>query len=318
MTPKVIDPKIEEKFKSFKDSGKKFGGMLILVIVVIFVATAIFRCFYTVGEQEKALVLRFGKIIATKSAGLSFKLPIDRIVKVDIKTRGMQFGYTHSDNQDISTEDAISITSDSNFIHTDFYIEWRVVNPEKYLIVANDVEAFIYNLMRAGVKETINKYPVDEVLTTAKTEIETDVKEYMFTQLQNYDMGVEIKNITLQDTEPPTPEIIAAFKNVENARQNKDTKVNVANQYLSEELPKARAEADKLIQNAEAQKQARINEAMGQVERFNKLYEEYAKNPQTTKTRIYLETMENILPSVKVIIDSGEATLKYLPIGGTQ
>ena len=155
---------------------------------------------------------------------------------------------------------------------------------------------------------------VDDVLTTGKSEIQAKIKEMIMAQLEQQEIGLMLTNITMQDSEPPTTEVMEAFKKVETAKQGKETTLNNAEKYRSEKLPEAEAEADQIIKNAEAAKQTRINEAEGQVARFNAMYEEYRKNPEITKERMYYEAMETVLPDVKLVIDSGDGVEKVLPL----
>ena len=122
------------------------------------------------------------------------------------------------------------------------------------------------------------------------------------TRMEQEDLGIQLVNLTIQDAEPPTAEVLAAFKDVENAKQGKDTALNNANKYRSEQIPKAEAQADQIYRQAEAAKEARINEATGQVARFNAMYEEYSKFPHITMQRMYYETMEELLPGLQVIL----------------
>jgi membrane protease subunit HflK len=131
-------------------------------------------------------------------------------------------------------------------------------------------------------------------------------------KLEVYDIGIQLVNITIQDAEPPTEEVSMAFKEVETAKQGKETSVNNANKYRNEMIPAAEAEADRIIQEAEADKQERINEANGQVARFNALYEEYINYPEVTKKRMFFEAMEAVLPGLKVIIQSSDGEMTTL------
>ncbi len=135
-------------------------------------------------------------------------------------------------------------------------------------------------------------------------------------KIDKLDIGVQLVNITIQDAEPPTDTVIAAFKSVETAKQGKETALNNANKYRNEQIPNAQAEADRIIQDAEAEKQARINEANGQVARFNSMYDEYTKYPLITKQRMFYETMEDVLPGLKIVISGGEGgdVEKILPL----
>ena len=149
----------------------------------------------------------------------------------------------------------------------------------------------------------IGSYPVDDVLTTGKNEIQAAIKEMILERLSEQDIGIQLVNITIQDSEPPTSEVMEAFKAVETAKQGKETALNNANKYRNEQLPLAQAQADGIIKDAEAQKAERINEATAQVARF-------IKNPAVTKQRMFYETMEEVLPDLKVVIES--------PNGNTQ
>ena len=154
---------------------------------------------------------------------------------------------------------------------------------------------------------------MDEVITTGKTEIQAKVKALLSERLEQEDIGLGINNVTIQDAQPPTDAVNNAFKAVEDAKQGMDTKINEARKYQSERLPAANAEADKAARDAEAYRQQRISEAEGQVSRFNDMYQEYAKYPLITKKRMFYETMEDILPGLKVIINGSDGTQTMLP-----
>ena len=152
-------------------------------------------------------------------------------------------------------------------------------------------------------------------MTTGKGEIQAKIKEAIQEELTAYDLGLVLTDIKLQDSEPPTLEVQEAFKEVETAKQDKDTAINVARAYENSELPLAQAEADKLIQNAEYLKQDRINEANMQVAMFNAMYEQYKLNPEITRKRMFYEAIEQVMPNAKVYIDTSDgSTQKLLPI----
>ena len=304
-----------------KPSGR-MTGIVVLAVILIFAAL---QSFYNVNEQEQAVVTRFGKVTDVKTAGLYFKLPfIDRVSRVDTTTHGMQIGYTnntgafntYSDGSDAgsSEREAVMITSDFNFVDIDFYLEYRVTDPVKYLYNSTAPDSILRNLAQEAIRTAVSNYTVDEVITTGKSQIQSKVREKIVNSLQNVQIGMEIVNISIQDAEPPTSRVMEAFKAVETAKQGADTAVNNAKQYRNEQIPAAEAEADKIVQEAEARKQARIAEAEGQAERFNDIYEEYRTNPEVTKKRLFYETMEDILPELKVIITDGN-TQSVLPLG---
>lgn len=178
---------------------------------------------------------------------------------------------------------------------------------------SSNPEVIMKNMALACIRNTVVNYTVDDVITTAKGQIQAEVKEKLQNELTNSNIGMMVVNLSVQDAEPPTEEIVQAFKSVETAKQGKDTAVNNAKKYQSEELPKAEADADKIVQDAEAYKQARIAEAEGQVARFNEMYEQYKLQPYITKKRLFYETMEEVLPDLKVIITDGN-TQQMLPL----
>ncbi len=306
----------KKKIINFKGRSLKLPLIGLLVILAAFV---IISSLYSVNEQEQAVVTMFGKVTDVKTAGLYFKIPfIQKVHMVDTTTQGMQIGYTtygyaESYPGEVVEAEAVMITSDFNFVDIDFYLEYRVSDPVKYLYASAEPQMILKNLTTACVRSTVINYTVDEAITTAKNQIQSQVREKLTEALAANDIGIEIVNITVQDAEPPTSEVMQAFKAVETAKQGADTAVNNAKQYQNEQIPAAEAEADRIIQDAEAAKQTRIAEAEGQVARFSAMYEQYAKNPQITRQRLYYEAIEDVLPGIKVIIDNGE-TQKVLPL----
>lgn len=285
------------------------------VIIVLIALIVAFRCFYTVNEQKNAVVTQFGRVIKVNTAGFYFKAPWQSVKKVDVTTHGTGIGYVVSaTGQNITDDDnGIMITADFNLLNIDFYLEYRVTDPVAYLYNSEEPEQILSNIALANIRTVVSNYKVDEAMTTGKSQIQADVKEAMMRELEIHNIGLSVVNITVQDSAPPTEEISAAFKAVETAKQKADTAMNEALQYQNQKLPEAEANADAIIRKANATKEARIAEATGQVERFNKMYEEYKKYPLITKRRLFFERMEEILPGLKVIITSGN-TQTILPL----
>lgn len=285
------------------EGSKKFIGIAILVIVIGIIASG---SFYSIREEEQAVVCTFGSPQAVTTPGLHFKIPfIQTVDKVSTTINGFSIGY----NSTGEGEEAMMITSDYNFLHVDFYAEYRVTDPVKALYASEDPVEILKNIAQNCIRTTIGSYSVDSVLTTGKNEIQANIKQMIIDKLEFYDIGIQLVNITIQDAEPPTEEVSMAFKDVETAKQGKETSVNNANKYRNEKIPAAEAEADRIIQEAEAQRQERINEANGQVARFNALYEEYINYPEVTRRRMFYETMEEVLPGLKVIIQTQDGTM---------
>ena len=297
------------KDKIFSDKTKK----IVLIVIIAFVAAILVSgSFYSIREEEQAVVCTFGSPQAVTTPGLHFKIPfIQTVDKVSTTINGFSIGY----NSTGDGEEAMMITSDYNFLHVDFYAEYRVTDPVKALYASEDPVEILKNIAQNCIRTTIGSYTVDSILTTGKNEIQANIKQMIIDKLEVYDIGIQLVNITIQDAEPPTAEVSMAFKEVETAKQGKETSVNNANKYRNEKIPAAEAEADRIIQEAEAAKQERINEANGQVARFNALYEEYINYPEVARRRMFYETMEDVLPGLKVVIQSSDgSTQTMLPL----
>ena len=204
------------------------------------------------------------------------------------------------------------ITSDYNFVNVDFFVEWSVTDPIKALYNSQNPQGILSNIVQSAARSVIGVTGVDNVLTTGKGEIQSKIKVHVSEALEKLDIGVQVHNITIQDAEPPTVQIMTAFDAVEDARQKMDTFTNDANKYKNEHIPAARAEADKALRGAEADKESRINEAKGEVARFNEMFAEYEKNKEVTRKRLFFEAMEEILPSMEVVIENSDGTTEKI------
>lgn len=293
-----------------KGLGKSTGKIVGIVVIVVVALLLMLDCTYQIREQEQAVLITLGQAKAVTEPGLHFKLPlIQQVKKVNTTIQGFAIGYDINTNDSNSVE-SLMITSDYNFVNVDFFVEYRYSDPVKAVYASENPVDILRNMCQSCIRTVIGSYTVDDVLTTGKNEIQAKIKEMIMEQLDAHDIGVQLVNITIQDSEPPTIEVMEAFKAVETAKQGKETALNNANKYRNEQLPLAQAQADSIIQDAEAQKTARINEATGQVARFNSMYEEYIKNPGMTKQRMFYETMEEVLPDLKVIIEGTDGNIQ--------
>ena len=307
----------EEEFKqAARKSGKwlkRFGWLVVLAVVILIFA---FNSTYQINEQEQAVLVTLGKPQSVTDSGLHFKIPfIQKVIKVDTTIHGFTMGYnTSSDGYVLDTDESLMITSDYNFVNVDFFVEYKVTEPVKAIYNSQNPELILKNIAQGCIRSVVASYDVDSVLTTGKSEIQSNIKQLIVGKLEEQDLGIALVNITIQDSEPPTAEVMEAFKAVETAKQGKETALNNANKYRNEQVPEAQAQADGIIKNAEAQKEQRINEATAQVARFNSMYEEYVKNPTVTKLRMFYEAMEDVLPDLKVIIVGNDGTQTVLPL----
>ena len=300
---KDIDPKMIKKF---------------IIVAIVVIATIVIgsQSFYKVKEQEAAVLITLGNAETVSEPGLHFKIPfVQQVEKVDTTIKSFAIGYDMKTNKTNELE-SLMITSDYNFINVDFYVEYKVIDPVKALYASSDPEAILKNMAQSCIRTVIGQSEVDKVLTTGKGEIQAQIKEMIMTRLMQNDIGISLVNISMQDAEPPTEAVMGAFKGVETAKQGKETAINNANKYKNEKIPAAEASVDQIIQKAEAEKANRIKEAEGQVARFNAMYAEYVKFPEITKQRMFYEAMEEILPELEVIIDSGDGSVqKLMPLG---
>lgn len=298
--------------KSGKGGVPSLGKLIAIVAAVIVALIVVTGSFYTIKEQEQAVLITFGQAKAVTEPGLHFKIPlVQQVKKVNTTIQGFTIGYDAK--TDASYEDeALMITSDYNFVMVDFFVEYRFSDPVKAVYASQEPVAILKNISMSCIRNVIGSYPVDDVLTTGKNEIQSAIKTMILEKLDKQDLGIQLVNITIQDSEPPTTEVMEAFKAVETAKQGKETSLNNANKYRNEQIPQAQAAADAIIKDAEAEKAKRINEATAQVARFNAMYEEYIKNPEITRKRMFYEAMEEVLPQLKVIIESPNGNVQTI------
>ena len=301
--------------KTKKFSAAKLSRNLGLILLALLLVYLFGGSVYTLRENEYAVVTTFGVPAVVGEPGMHVKIPfVQRMERVPKTINGFSIGYDKETNQSIDAE-SFMITRDYNFVNVDFYAEYRVTDPVKYMYQSQDPVAILKMLTQSYIRDTIGLYDVDSVITTGKNEIQASIKEKIMTRLDQEDLGIQLVNITIQDAEPPTAEVIDAFKNVENAKQGKETSINKANQKRNEDIPAARAKVDETLKTANAKAEERVNEAKGQVARLNELFEEYKKYPLITKQRMFYETMEDILPDMKVIITKSDgSTQTMLPL----
>ena len=300
-------PPKKPKMPDFKRLGKNILVVLLFMTIVALAGT----CFYTVDDKQQAVVTTFGKVTDVTDAGVHFKLPfgIQNVKKVDVNVyQKIELGYDSTYGNAVNRNESAMITGDYNIVNVDFFVEYKISDPVQYLYSSNDPELILRNLIQSQVRNVVGSSTVDAVLTDGKENIQMQVKELVANILEEYDIGLSLVDVKIQDAEPPTMEVVEAFKAVETAKQQAETVINDAKAYQNAQLPKAQAEADKKIQNAEYLKQKRINEAIQQVAMFEAMYAEYAQNPGITRSRMYYETISEVLPDVKMYINSGDGS----------
>ncbi len=306
----------------FKLKWRQLKKFIIPVVVVLVLLIAAGTCWYTIDDKQQGVVTTFGKVTNIVDAGMHFKLPfgIQTVSKVDVNVyqkielgyrtdTASQVGYTVVENE------SKMITGDYNIVNVEFFVEYKVSDPVKYLYSSYQPEEILRNLVQSQVRNVVGSTGVDSVLTIGKELVQQQVKELISEVLSEYDIGLMLTDVKIQDSDPPTEEVTAAFKEVETAKQEAETVINRAKAYENAEVPKAEAQADKLLQNAEYLKRSRINEATEKIAMFGAMYNEYTSNPEITRSRMYYEVLTALLPDVKVYIDTSENGVnKLLPL----
>ena len=291
---------------------KKIKRAVLVAALALVVLIGSSSCFYTVDDKQQAVVTTFGRVTDVTDAGLHFKLPfgIQQVRKVDVNVyQKIELGYSSDGRDDyyqVNEKESTMITGDYNIVNVDFFVEYKISDPVTYLYSSNNPEMILRNLIQSQVRNVVGSTSVDAVLTDGKESIQSQVKDLVTQILAEYDIGLTLIDVRIQDSEPPTQEVIEAFKAVETAKQKAETVVNDAKAYQNAQLPDAQAQADKLVQNAEYLKQKRINEATQQVAMFSAMYEEYKLDPEITRSRMYYEAISQILPGVKLYVNTGD------------
>ena len=292
-----------------------------VLIVLLFLWTGI----YTVPAESVGVVQRFGGYLATVSPGLHFKIPygVDVVTVVPVKRQlKMEFGFNtpgasnpHQESKEPELEKAM-VTGDLNAALVEFVVQYRIANPRDYLFSARDPEDTMRAAAEAVMREIIGDRTVDEVITIGRQEIESQARINLQKVAQSYTLGLAIDTVQLKNVNPPR-EVQGSFDEVNQAQQEKQRAINVANGLYNQSVPRARGEAEKVIAEAEGYAIQRVNEAEGDAQRFTALLTEYQRAPAILRQRLYLETMIQVLPTLerKIIVDDkGQQVLPFLQL----
>jgi len=287
---------------------------------------------YTVAPEEEGVVLTFGQYTKTTPPGLHFKLPwpvqtvetpkVTQVKKVEIGFRsaerdGENYYQSFTDSPALSHE-AQMLTGDENVVNCSMSVQYRITSAKDYLFNfrdEEDVTSALRDIAEASLRQAIGDRPIDHALTTRKEQIQVEVQRKMQELAELYGIGVSIAAVQLQDVKPPK-EVEQSFREVASAREKREELVNRARGYQSAELPRAKGEAQRILLEAAGYKESRMAEARGQAVRFTALAKEYAASPEITRTRMYLEAMEDLLPRVKLtIVDEKAGVLNLRNLG---
>lgn len=295
-------------------------------VIAGFVAVmATFSSFFTVETEEVGIILRFGKYVNEAKPGLNFKVPfIDLVRYVPVQRQLKQeFGYrTTSAGINSSYRKAgyggesLMLTGDLNLGDVEWVVQYRIDNPYNYLFKVRNADETLRDISEAAMRQIVGDRTVNEVLTVGRAEVASEAEVILQTITNEYEMGIKIEQVVLQDANPPDP-VKPSFNGVNEAQQQRETLINQARAEYNRVIPRAAGEAEQTIQQAEGYALDRVNRAEGEVSRFNDLYTEFIKAPEVTKRRIFLETMEDILPQMgpKIITDEdGNSVIPLLQL----
>lgn len=297
-------------------------NLLVMGTVILLILIVIFTSFYTVDTEEVGVIKRFGRYTKTTAPGLHFKLPLG--VETVTKIKGQryifreEFGYRTTKpgvrseiRRDVSLlSESQMLTGDLNIATVEWVVQYRISDPRAYLFNVRNITNTIRDIAETVTRQVIGDHSVDEAWILMRTEIALEIKQNMQVMLDNYNTGINVENVELQDVIPPES-VRPAVNQVNEARQEMEKMINQANEAYNKVIPRAKGEAEKTIRQAEGYALDRINRARGDASKFNSIYAEYRLSKDVTKRRMYLETMSEVLPKIekKYIIDQNQKGL---------
>jgi modulator of FtsH protease HflK len=289
---------------------KHYKAIITGVVLLILV----FNAFFQIDAEQVGVITRFGKHHRTVTSGLKTKIPfMEKVYKVAVERQKKQeFGFRtqqagvktqYTRTGSVTKDEALMLTGDLNLANVQWVVQYRVDNPYNYLFQVRNADKTLRDISEAVTRQVVGDRTVNEVLTVGRAEIAAKVKASLQGLSRDYSLGVQIAQVVLQDVNPPDP-VKQAFNAVNQAQQERETLINQAKSDYNKVIPKARGQAEETIQKAKGYATRRVNNAQGDVARFNALYGEYVQAPEVTRRRIYLETMQEVIPKLgdKIIL----------------
>ena len=295
---------------------------IITIAFILLLILLAWTSYYTVQAESEGVVLRFGRFLKTVEPGLHFKLPfgIDQVTVLPTRRQlKLEFGFytpgftNYDQPARDGTDERSMVTGDLNAALVEWVVQYRIDDPKQYLFDVRNPGQTLRDLSEAAMREVIGDRTVDEVITIGRQDIEASALARMQELAKRYTLGVRVDQVQLKNVNPPA-EVQASFNEVNKAQQDRENAINIANGDYNQAVPRARGEADQAIRGAEGYRFKRVNEAEGDVASFNAMLGQYVKAPEITRTRLYLETMGDVLPATgeKIIID--DTMRNMLPI----
>ena len=304
--------------------------LVVSILVVLILLAIAATSFFSVDQTEQAVVLRFGKYVRTVGPGLQTKLPLGIEKNYNVETavvKTLTFGNRATDISGtslsgafVNTDESMMLTGDLNIVDVEWIVQYRINDPQAYLFSVRDKETTIRDISQSVMNQLVGDLPILAIMTSERTNIEYEAQREMQELFDSYGFGIEIVAVKLQNIMPPEGEVQDAFEDVNKAIQDMNTLINEGKQYYNQEIPAAQGEAEKMIAEAEGYAAERINRAEGDTARFNAVRNEYEKNKEITRERLYIETMEDVLTSdgsITLIDSNLENMLPVKAIGGS-
>lgn len=296
-------------------------GVIKLIVIAVVVLILLFGSIYQISPEEIGAILRFGKYVRATDPGLHFKFPlgIEKLIKVPVQRQlKMEFGF-RTTRPGIRTEyrvttesirEAVMLTGDLNVAVVEWIVQYKIKDPYKYLFKIRDAEATFRYMNEAVVRKVVGDNSVDEVITVGRARIAMEAKEVLQELCDLYEIGIEVNQLIFQDVNPPD-QVKPSFNEVNESLQEKERKINEAWSEYNELIPRSRGEAEQMISAAEGYAMERVNNSKGDANRFIAIYKEYARAPLVTRKRLYLETINVILPKIgkKIIFDEKQKNI---------
>lgn len=302
---------------------KKLSGNLRYIVMGVLGIVVVFSSFFTVQPEEVGVITQFGEYTRTADPGLNFKMPfiesvryvpVQRQLKQEFGYRTTNAGVRSSYAKAGYVDESLMLTGDLNLADVEWVVQYRVTDPYNFLFKVRNAEQTLRDISEASMRQIVGDRTVNEVLTVGRAEVSAEAERLIQEICDEYETGVAIEQVVLQDINPPDP-VKPSFNAVNEAQQQRETLINEAKSAYNKVIPRASGQAQETIQKAEGYALDRVNRSQGDASRFNDLYQEYLKAPEVTKMRIYLETLEDILPRIgnKIITDqNGNSVLPLL------
>jgi membrane protease subunit HflK len=316
----------QDRLRQAMPGGRMGGPFAVLIAVVAVALIGFFGFTVRVNPEELGVVLRFGEFVRLLPPGINFRWPypvetvelpkVTRVNRIELGMRGS------ADNRDTTStirdvpEESLMITGDENIVDVDFIVFWQISNAPDFLFNIQDPEVTVKDVAESAMREIVGQSDIEPILTEARAKTEAEVQALMQKTLDGYGAGVQVTQVQLQKVDPPA-QVIDSYRDVQAARADQERLQNEAEAYANRIIPEAKGEAERILQAAQGYRDKVVAEAKGEADRFLKVYEQYKKSPDVTRKRIFIETMERVLADTdKVILDNkgGSGVVPYLPL----